>query len=197
MVVIEQAHPAFSTANDFILIAEVYMEFSIGDQVIDPRYGPGQITGVEELEMVDGFHNYFVIEIPEKSLAVRVPIRKMEDLGLRLIMSAEKLAQILDMLTSKPTLLVDDYKVRQARIQEKLKTGRPINVAEVVRDLSWRKFADRLTKAEITMLSDAQDQLAAEMALVNGTEPTDAKAEIMTLLDTAAEAYQDQELLVS
>jgi CarD family transcriptional regulator len=167
------------------------MEFSVGDQVIDPRYGAGQITGFEQLEMVDGFQNYFVIEIPEKSLAVRVPVRKMEDLGLRPLMTPQKVTQMLDMLSSQPSQLSDDYKVRQARLQEKLKTGRPLNVAEVVRDLAWRKHADRLTKAEMTMLSEAQDQLAMEMALVNEIKTAEAKEMILALLETAAEDHED------
>jgi CarD family transcriptional regulator len=113
----------------------------------------------------------------------------MEDLGLRPVMSPETLGQMLGLLASEPHTLADDYKIRQARIQEKLKTGLPISLAEVVRDLAWRKHADRLTKAEAAMLAEAQEQLATEMALVNGVEIAEAKAEITALLDAAAENH--------
>lgn len=39
------------------------MEFSIGDQVVYPTHGIGQITGQEQLQLVEGYENYFVIEV--------------------------------------------------------------------------------------------------------------------------------------
>ena len=31
------------------------MDFSIGDQVVHPKHGAGQITGKEQLQLVEGF----------------------------------------------------------------------------------------------------------------------------------------------
>lgn len=159
------------------------MEFSIGDQIIHPAYGVGQIVDMEDLELVEGFEHYYVIEILDQGVTVRIPIRKMEDLGVRPVMSKAKLAQILETLSSMPRQLSEDFKTRQARVQEKLKTGRPLKIAEVVRDLSWRKRQAHLTKADANLLAQGQALLVTEMALVNNTEPNEAQETIDAALD--------------
>ena len=58
------------------------MQLSVGDKVVYPRHGVGQITGREQLDLVEGFEHYYVIEILGKSLTVRIPVRKMEELGI-------------------------------------------------------------------------------------------------------------------
>src|SRR3990172_4764448 len=101
------------------------MEFSIGDKVVYPRHGVGQIIGIKDLDLVEGFEQYYVIDIPDKNLTVHVPIRKMEELGVRPLMSRQKLLQVLDTLRSQPHPLSEDYRQRQDWVREQLETGGP------------------------------------------------------------------------
>ena len=39
------------------------MGFSVGDKVMHPKFGAGQITGEEHRELVDGFKHYYVIKV--------------------------------------------------------------------------------------------------------------------------------------
>ncbi len=160
------------------------MKFSVGDQIIHPAYGAGKIIGTEDLEIIEGFEHYYVITILDQGVTVRIPIRKMEDLGVRPVMSQAKLAQILETLSSMPRQLSEDFKTRQARIQEKLKTGRPSKIAEVVRDLTWRKREAHLTKADANLLAQGQAFLVTEMALVTNTEPAEAEETINDALNS-------------
>jgi len=164
------------------------MEFAIGDQVIDPRYGVGEITGTEQLELVDGFTNYYVIEIPGKTIAVRVPVRKMEEVGVRPVMSKNKVTRILEVLGTVPGRLSNNYKTRQARLQEKLKTGRPLKLAEAIRDMAWRKHRSHLTKSESGMFSDSLELLATEVALVRNMDIIQAQELLNDTLDAAIAA---------
>ncbi len=170
------------------------MEFSVGDNVVHPKYGAGQITGTEQLELVEGFKNYYVIEIIDKRLLMRVPTRKMEELGVRLAMPRSKLASVLDRLRSMPRQLSTNFKTRHARIQEKLKTGQPLKIAEVIRDLTWFKRWTRLSGTDSSLLDRSRELLTTEIALITGVDAIEARQTIsMALINAMASKSGDKE----
>ena len=158
------------------------MEFSVGDKVVHPRHGFGQITKLERLDLVEGFERYCVIDIPDQGLTLHVPVRKMEELGVRPVMSGTKLSQVLETLRGRPRHLSEGYKQRQDRVRERLETGGPLQIAEVVRDLTWHERRAYLTKADSELLARGRDFLAAEIAVVTDTEIAEAKQTIDTAL---------------
>jgi CarD family transcriptional regulator len=158
------------------------MELSVGDQVVHPKFGAGQITGIEQLELVEGFDNYYVIAIGDRGLVLRVPIRKMEELGVRPVMTPARMDRVLETLRSTPALLSTNFKTRQARLKEKLKTGRPRKIAEVIRDLTWLKRQNHLSPTDTRLLNQGQDVLATEIALVTDTKLMEARQMIDTAL---------------
>lgn len=161
------------------------MEFSIGDQVVYPTHGIGQITGQEQLQLVEGYENYFVIEVGDKGLVVRVPIRKMEELGVRPIMGYSNLTRVMDTLSSTPYRLSANFKARQIRAKEKIKTGLPLKIAEVVRDFTWRKHRKTLSAADARLLDHGLDLLSAEIAMVTNKDALDAHKTISKILADA------------
>jgi len=169
------------------------MEFSVGDHVVHPKYGAGKITGAEQIDLVKGFEHYYAIEIEEKGLIVRVPVRKMDELGVRPVMAQSRLKRVLDTLRGAPRQLSADYKIRQAGTKEKLRTGRPLKIAEVVRDLTWHKRQKNLSGTESRLLDRGRELLAIEMALVTDTKPAEAQQTITdTLADNMADNADDQ-----
>lgn len=168
------------------------MQFSVGDKVVHPGLGAGQITGVRRQELVKGFENYYVIEIPSRELTVNVPMRKMDELGVRLVMSQTKLAFVLDTLRSAPYQLPKNFKTRQEQIQQKLRTGLPVQVAEAVRDLTWHQQVAHSTKKDSDLLARARQFLAGEMALLAGDEVDNAEKTIDAALAIAtAQALEE------
>lgn len=162
------------------------MEFLVGDRVVHPKHGFGQITALHHLDLVEGFKHYYVIVVPDQGLTVHVPVRKVEELGIRRVMSRAKLSRVLDTLRGRPCQLSEDYKERQARIREKLETGGPLQIAEILRDLTWHERRAHLTAADSALLSRGREFLAAEIAVVTGTEIISAKQAIDTALLGAA-----------
>ena len=146
------------------------MQFSIGDQVVHPRYGPGQVAGVQHREFVEGFEHYYIIELLIDQSTLFLPMRKADELGVRRVMSRAKLRRVLGALQEVPERLSREFKVRQERIREKLATARPTKTAEVVRDLTGRKRRSHLTKVDRRLLNQAREFLAAEMAVVHGID---------------------------
>ena len=170
------------------------MEFSVGDQVVHPKHGVGRITGQEQLQLVEGFENYFVIEIGTKGLVVHVPIRKMEELGVRPIMTQSKLPRVMDTLRDTPFRLSANFKTRQSQAREKIKTGRPLKIAEVVRDFTWRKHRKSLSAADARLLDQGLTMLSAEIAMVTNTDPLDTQNTISQMLAQAMNGSNGKDL---
>jgi CarD family transcriptional regulator len=163
---------------------EEIVRLSVGDKVVFPKRGIGQITGLESLDLVEGFERYYVIEIPD-GLTVRIPVRKAAELGIRPVMSRAILAHVLKELGSSPRPLSEDYRERQAWVRERLATGAPVRIARIVRDLTWHERHTHLTKADIDLLARGRDFLSAEIAVATGTELVDARQTINDALMAA------------
>jgi len=146
------------------------MEFSVGDKVMYPNRGAGTIVGVEHQELVDGFEHYYVIKIHSKRLTLRIPMRMMEELRVRPVISQDKLARVWETLKSTPHRLSEDFRERQEEIREKLRSGQPLKIAEAIRDLTWHEHYAYLTKADSELLAQGRELLADEMALVLNKE---------------------------
>ena len=160
------------------------MSFSVGDKVVHPQHGPGSIAGIESRELLDGTKRYYVIQMPGQGLTVHMPVRTADEGGMRLAISRSRLPWVLSMLRGRPRSLPKDYKERQEQIGAQLRTGRVLQLAKVVRDLSWHRKRAHLTKTDSEYLRHGRDFLAAEMALVSG----DAVADASKLIDATMTA---------
>ncbi|MCL7451764.1 MAG: hypothetical protein M8467_01815 [Anaerolineae bacterium] len=151
------------------------MQYSVGDKVVHPYHGPGQIIGVERKELIDEAKRYYVIQIPVQDLTVYVPRRTVDEVGVRPAMSRAKLSRVIETLKGRPRHLPPDHKDRQELVWEKLKTGNVMQLAEVVRDLIWHKELAHLTKKDGDYLDRGRSLLAAEMALVSDSDIDEAE----------------------
>lgn len=152
---------------------------------------------MERRELLDGKKLYYEIEIPMQELSVCVPKKAMDEMGLRPAMSRARFPRILDRLQDEPRSLPEDYKARQEEVWERLRTGRTMELAEVVRDLTWHEDRDHLTKKDTEYLTQAKNRLAAEIALVSGTEVSDMERTIDDTLATVILTAKEQSVSTS
>jgi CarD family transcriptional regulator len=161
------------------------MRLAVGDKVVHPHHGPGRITGIEYKEFTHGEESYYVIEIPTQGLTLHIPQHRIQEAGVRPAMPRDQLQRVLETLRSTPHELPEDHKERQEQVWEKLQTGEPLEIAEVLRDLAWHEKHAHLTKKDSDYLDRGQKLLAAEIALVTGTEVAEASKTIESTLTTA------------
>jgi CarD family transcriptional regulator len=182
--------PSSSAGRSITLVPEnveggKVMQFSIGDKVVHPHHGPGSIASIERRELLDGTKRYYVIEMSGQGLTVYMPVRGADEVGMRLAMSQSRFPRVLSMLRGKPHPLPDDYRERQEQIYAQLKTGQVMQLARVVRDLTWHRQRAHLTKTDSDYLKQGRDLLAAEMALVSGDAVSDASKLIEATMTAA------------
>jgi CarD family transcriptional regulator len=150
------------------------MQFSVGDKVVHPHHGPGRVADIEYREFMAGPKRYYVIEIPGRGLTVHVPVDKADKAGVRLAMAQSRLPRVLSTLRGRPRVLPEDFQERQEQVGATLRTGRVLQLARVVRDLTWHQERAHLTRTDYDRLKEGSDLLAAEMALVSGDDVSDA-----------------------
>jgi CarD family transcriptional regulator len=163
--------------------------FDIGDKVVHPAHGAGWVKGIKKQDLLEQYHRYYVIDLAiDQSRTLMIPVSNAEEIGLRSISQQTVLSQVWHTLCAAAKTLSGDYRKRQKRIQEKLKTGDVIRVAEVIRDLSALKREDHLTAYDTQLLERAQQFLSSEVALVEGVQVSEAERMISETVDNGLES---------
>ena len=153
------------------------MVFSVGETVVYPHHGAALIEAIETRVVKGEEKLYLVLRVAQGDLTVRVPAENAEIVGVREVVGEEGLTKVFDVLRAPHTEEPTNWSRRYKANLEKLASGNPMKVAEVVRDL-WRRDKDRgLSAGEKRMLSKARQILVSELALAEGTN--EDKAEIL------------------
>jgi CarD family transcriptional regulator len=156
--------------------------FEIGDRVVHPQHGVGQIVKLEEREFERGdTRNYYEIHIPGGS-TVWVPV-DLANSGLRRLAYKSELDHCRGILRARPAPLTEDGRVRQATLVAHLKQGTIAAQCEVVRDLS-AFVAHKPAYGTITSFLEAMLRvLSQEWAIVEEISTSEALSEIHSLLE--------------
>ena len=156
--------------------------FEIGDRVVHPQHGVGQIVRLEDREFERGdTRRYYEIQIPGGS-TVWVPI-DLANSGLRRLASKSELAYCRRILQDHPAPLLEDGRVRQAALVAHLKQGTIAAQCEVVRDLS-AFVAHKPSYGTITgFLESMLRVLCQEWSIVEEISMAEAMSEINSLLE--------------
>ncbi|HIW63876.1 MAG TPA: CarD family transcriptional regulator [Candidatus Stackebrandtia excrementipullorum] len=151
------------------------MGFSVGETVVYPHHGAALIEAVKTRNIGGVEREYLVLRIEQDDLTIQVPATNVEMVGVREAVGTEGLTQVFDVLRAPHTEEPTNWSRRFKANQEKLASGNPFKVAEVVRDL-WRRDRERgLSAGEKRMLTKARDILAGELALAESSTKDDAE----------------------
>jgi CarD family transcriptional regulator len=156
--------------------------FDIGDKVVHPQHGVGQVVKLEEREFERGdTRRYYEISIPGGS-TVWVPV-DLSNSGLRRLAQKSELDRCRKILQARPLPLTEDGRVRQSELVARLKRGTIAVQCEVVRDLS-AFVAHKPAYGTITAFLEAMLRvLCQEWAMVQEITMAEAMTEISALLE--------------
>ncbi len=59
------------------------LEFKIGEVVVYPKHGVGEITKIENMEIANIKTQFYVVKMEQSKLVIRVPLDKQIEVGLR------------------------------------------------------------------------------------------------------------------
>lgn len=158
------------------------MVFKIGDTVVHPQHGVGQVAKLEDREFERGvMRRYYEISIPGGS-TVWVPL-DVPASGLRKLAGRSEIVRCRRILESHPSPLTEDSRIRQAGLAARLKQGTLAAHCEVVRDLSAYGAHKPIHGPIAAFLEAVQAVLCQEWAIVEGITLPAAAYEIGLLLE--------------
>ena len=158
--------------------------FQIGEAVVHPGHGPGNVIDIERLSLSNSNKQYYKIRLlDEAEMTVWVPVKDAEAHGVRCPVSRSRLNEIWRLLHTKPGTLPSDHKERYAQIREMIENGDVLHIAEALRDLRWKDHHVRRLTIEGKRLYDKGTKLlAAEIALVQGSDTGTVENQISDVL---------------
>jgi CarD family transcriptional regulator len=156
--------------------------YAVGDKVVCPQHGAGKITMIEPREVLGRQREYLTIQILHSHMTVMVPVESAGRTGLRKVVQADVLDEVLEVLRGEPTAMPKDWSHRYRHNRGKLKTGDIFEVAEVVRNLAIRDAAKDLPLGEKRMLTDAKKILASELMYARDLSEDEATAGLDSVL---------------
>jgi CarD family transcriptional regulator len=144
----------------------VALTFNIGDKAVYPAHGVGVIEGIETREIAGTKQTFYVLKIMENGMTIMVPTRNADNIGMREVISRDKIDQVFEILKEQDVHL--DSQTWNRRYREymgKIKTGSVFEVAKVLRDLSILKTEKSLSFGERKMFDIAKSLLVKELAV--------------------------------
>ncbi len=142
------------------------MRFKVGDLVVYPAQGVTEITAIETRD-IDGIqHVFYVLKVLDSQKKILVPIGKEESVGLRHVMSQDQVEEVLAVLRQRDLVFENEtWNRRSRRYMDKIGSGSPVQLSEVMRDFSVLKGRKVLSFGERKMLELARTLLVQELAV--------------------------------
>ena len=107
----------------------------VGDKVVYPMHGAGVIAGIEKCEVLGEGKSYYVLQMPLGNMKVMIPTDNVDNIGLRDIISEDKVGEVKDVLEDKPEKASGSWNRRFHANLDRMKTGNICDVAAVARNL--------------------------------------------------------------
>ena len=158
-------------------------EFKIGEIVVYPKHGVGEIIKIESMEIENIKTKFYVVKMEQSKLTIRVPLEKQNEVGLRKISSKKIIDEVYNTLKLKPKIRRIMWSRRAQEYDAKIFSGEPIKIAEVVRDLFRKNSQSDQSYSERQMFQVAIERLAREVAAVEKTDYFQSTEKIEQILN--------------
>ena len=139
------------------------VDFKKDDIVIYPQHGACKVKGIKKQDFFGKKEEYLILETIINEMTLRVPVAKLDEVGVRPPVSADELEDLVAVLSKADPRVPSNWSRRFKNHQEKLKSGDVYQVAEVVRNLAARNRDASLSAAERTMYERARTNLISEI----------------------------------
>ena len=157
-------------------------EFKVGEIVVYPKHGVGEILRIESMEISSIKTKFYVVKMEQAKLTIRVPLDKQDEVGLRKISSKKIIDEVFNILKLKPKIRRIMWSRRAQEYDTKIFSGDPVKIGEVVRDLFRKNSQPEQSYSERQMFQVALERLAREVAAVEKTDYFQATEKIETTL---------------
>lgn len=160
-------------------------EFSPNDYVVYPTHGVGKVLKIEKQEVAGMKLELVVIEFERDKMILRVPLGKVQAVGMRKLSSPQKMKSALATLKGRARVKRTMWSRRAQEYEAKINSGDPVSIAEVVRDLHRSADQPDQSYSERQIYEAALDRLVREFAAVEHIDEVAATERLEKMLQAA------------
>lgn len=164
--------------------------FNVGDKIVYPMHGAGTIDAIEEKDILGEKQNYYIIKMPGE-VKVMVPISKASDIGVRSVIDKAEAGKVLEVLEANETEMSNNWNKRYKENMEKMKSGSIYEVADVVRNLSYKQKEKGLSTGEKKMLNNAKQILVSELVLAEHASENEVENLVENKINLSFEEHRN------
>ena len=163
--------------------------FNIGDKIVYPMHGAGTIDSIEEKNILGEKQNYYIIKMPGE-VKVMVPTDKAEEVGVRNIIGKDEAAKVMSVLGQNETEMSQNWNKRYRDNMDKMKSGDIYEVADVVRNLSFKQKEKGLSTVEKKMLNNAKQILVSDLVLAEHASQEEVEQLVENKINVSFDEYK-------
>ena len=164
--------------------------FNVGDKIVYPMHGAGTIDAIEEKDILGEKQNYYIIKMPGE-VKVMVPISKASDIGVRSVIDKAEAGKVVEVLEANETEMSNNWNKRYKENMEKMKSGSIYEVADVVRNLSYKQKEKGLSTGEKKMLNNAKQILVSELVLAEHASENEVENLVENKINLSFEEHRN------
>ena len=160
------------------------LDLEIGDLVVYPTYGVGQIEQFDTQNIDGDDHDFVLINFKQDKMKLRIPMEKTANSGLRKLSNKNRLSKAFEVLEEVPNLKKDMWIKRAKEYEKNINSGDPVLIAEVVRDLHKKDdMLEQQSYSERQIYLTALNRLSNEYAAVQNIDKKEAKKKLEEILN--------------
>lgn len=162
--------------------------FNVGDKIVYPMHGAGIIEKIEERAILDEKQTYYIIKMPGE-VKVMVPTAKAEEIGVRNIIDKDTAGKVINVLEQDSTEMSLKWNKRYRDNVEKMKSGDVFEVADIVRNLTFKQKDKGLSTTEKKMLLNARQILVSELVLAGDKQKEEVEELVNDKINASYEVH--------
>ncbi len=161
-------------------------KFKANEYIVYPAHGVGRVVEIEKQEIAGTTLELYVIDFEKDKMKLRVPLAKVESVGMRKLSDKDMIEKGLKVLKGRARVKRTMWSRRAQEYEAKINSGDLISIAEVVRDLFRSDRQPEQSYSERQLYEQALDRMAREIAAVKKIDDAAAVAEVEQVLDKSA-----------
>lgn len=163
--------------------------FNVGDHIVYPMHGAGIIDAIEEKDILGEKQSYYILKMPGE-VKVMVPTNKAEEIGVRGIIDKASADKVFNILEEDKTEMSMNWNKRYRDNMDKMKSGDIYEIADVVRNLSFKQKEKGLSTGEKKMLSNAKQILVSELVLAENSSQDEVEGLIDNKINASFKEFE-------
>ena len=168
--------------------------YNVGDKIVYPMHGAGVIDAIEEKDILGEKQAYYILKMPGE-VKVMIPTAKADEVGVRNIIDKESADKVFGVLEKDETEMDKNWNKRYRDNMEKMKSGDIYEIADVVRNLSFKQKEKGLSTGEKKMLNNAKQILVSELVLAEHSSQDEVEQLIDTKINTSFNLFRADDVV--